>query len=197
MDVSAETVERQVTASIAVPDPEDPQEERVDLVWIEEGKASFQVVYKIDDKEEMVYRPSETWQSGRHILNLYYPLTGLVKNTMNRIQVYLTVSGGSAVAERGWILATVSGQGVSANQNWDGRIEIKEQVTAAGAPGYMEIKPFSDMVSTRQQSPVSTSISQQFQTIVMGGIQFMGMEEEMDIQQTEMDMWQTGGTVQR
>lgn len=188
LDVSAETVERQVTASIAVPDSENPQGDRLELVWTEEEKASFQVVYKIDDKEEMVYRPAETWQSGRHILNLYYPLTGLARNTMNRIQVYLTVSGGTAIAERGWILASVSGQGISANQNWDGRIEIKEQITAAGAPGFMEIKPFSDMVSTRHQSPVSTNISQQFQTIVMGGIQFIGMEEEMHIQQTEMDM---------
>ncbi|WP_052430765.1 hypothetical protein [Robinsoniella peoriensis] len=181
LDVSAETVERQVTASITVPDSEKQQGDRIELVWTEEGKASFQVIYKIDDKEEMVYRPTETWQSGQHILNLYYPLTGIAKNTMNRMQVYLTVSGGEAIAERGWILASVRGQGVSANQNWDGRIEIKEQFAVVEAPGHMVVKPISEMVSVKQQIPTSANLTQQIHTVVMGGIRLIDMEEEMSI----------------
>ena len=133
LDVKADTVDKtgQAKGTITIPATTEggvptTQDENFTLTWKDDGDAVIEVTYIINDHELTTYYPIETWKSGRHILNLYYPLSGLMANTYNTFRVWLKMTGGSASVGRAQAIATISGQGLSANKVWDGRLEFSD-----------------------------------------------------------------------
>ena len=97
-----------------------------EFVLTDDGQAAVTVTYVLNDSVLSTYVPIETWHSGRHILNLYYPLNGLEANAYNTFKVRIQMTGGTGQIGRGQAVCTISGQGLSSNNIWDGRLEIKE-----------------------------------------------------------------------
>jgi len=133
LDVKADAVDKtgQAKGTITIPATTEDgvpttQDETFTLTWKDDGDAVIEVTYIINDHELTTYYPIETWESGRHILNLYYPLSGLTANTYNTFRVWLKMTGGSASVGRAQAIATISGQGLSANKVWDGRLEFSD-----------------------------------------------------------------------
>ena len=133
LDVKADSVDKtgQAKGTITIPATTEDgvpttQDETFTLTWKDDGDAVIEVTYIINDHELTTYYPIETWKSGRHILNLYYPLSGLTANTYNTFRVWLKMTGGSASVGRAQAIATISGQGLSANKVWDGRLEFSD-----------------------------------------------------------------------
>ena len=71
----------------------------LDVSVPDDGQATITVTYIINDNVLTTYVPIETVHSGRHILNLYYPLRGLEANAYNSFRVRMRNSGGSALSD--------------------------------------------------------------------------------------------------
>ena len=133
LDLTSEEVDRTGTATGTITIPATTtdgtattQDETFQLAWKEAGDAVIQVIYILNDSILDYYMPIETWKTGSHILNLYYPLTGLAANTYHTFRVRMKMTGGTATVARRHAIATISGQGLSANKVWDGRLEFTE-----------------------------------------------------------------------
>ncbi|MEY8354926.1 hypothetical protein AALB39_16420 [Lachnospiraceae bacterium 54-53] len=141
VDVRADLVERVGNAkgNIVVPVPVMPEDGKTVTQDInvevefpvslqEDGRAAVYVTYEFNDEEIRTHHPVETWNSGKHILSLYYPIKELVPNITNTFNVYLRMEGGSGGVETGGCLASVSGQAMAAAAAWDGKITMEEKI---------------------------------------------------------------------
>lgn len=129
------------------------------IVWKEDGEASVHFTFEFNDDVIEIHQPEETWHSGKHSILLYYPIEGLVANYRNIFNVYMRVSGGSALVETGGCLASVSGQSMGAGEAWDGEIRIEEYIKRIAVSGGLQAVPVSDDVSYRIDETVRRSYS--------------------------------------
>lgn len=74
------------------------------------------------------FEPVETWQDGKHIKHLLYYFTVSEAGT-KRIQVKLTMSGGSVHIDLNNLRGAIYGQDLVASEEWDGIITIDEEVS--------------------------------------------------------------------
>ena len=95
-----------------------------------EGSATtVKAIYFKNDVELTTYYPTETYSDGPHILVLYYPFSGLEKNKVHKVEVFLEVTGGTVTVGKGQSIASISGQGLAAKlTEWDGNIEFTEEI---------------------------------------------------------------------
>lgn len=93
-----------------------------------DGEAVVTATYELNDSILEVPQPVETWHSGKHILNLYYPIEKVIANYTNTFNVYLRMTGGTGQIEIGNIIASISGQSMAAKEAWDGKITIEEKI---------------------------------------------------------------------
>lgn len=141
LDVSAEKVDRVASADgiITVPFPgaSDLGETGVSgdvevgvslpVRWQEDGRVAVYAAYEFDDNEIMLLQPEETYGSGRHILSLYYPFSGLAQEKMHSFKVYLWIDQGAVSVPEGGCIASISGQSMaSAAKNWDGTLNFED-----------------------------------------------------------------------
>ncbi len=129
MDVSSDVEKRSVTATTTIEVEGESQEISVPVSWTDDGKTEVTVYYVLDGTEIESFYPSETWLSGKHLLTLYYPLLSLDANELHTFEVLIELTGGTAVIEPQNVLATISGQGLGAQERWDGRITVSEKIT--------------------------------------------------------------------
>ena len=94
-----------------------------------EAPTVVKAVYFKDDVELTTYYPIETYADGAHVLFLYYPFSGLEKNQVHKVEVFLEVTGGTVVVGKGNAIATISGQGLAAKlTEWDGNLDFEEKI---------------------------------------------------------------------
>lgn len=98
------------------------------VVWQEDGEAVVHFTFEFNDERIEIHQPEETWHSGKHSILLYYPIENLIANYRNIFNVYMRVSGGSAVVDIGDCLAGIMGQSMGAEEAWDGEIKIEERI---------------------------------------------------------------------
>ncbi|NJP39453.1 hypothetical protein HCH52_00030 [Oscillospiraceae bacterium HV4-5-C5C] len=176
MDVKADEVTKtgQATGTITLPASTSggsatTQDENFTLTWTDDGDAVIQVTYIINDNVLTTYYPIETWKSGKHILNLYYPLSGLTANTYNTFRVWLKMSGGSASVGRAQAIATISGQGLSANKVWDGRLEFSDTAALVRFSGLKSVG-YTAAVSTELITPTPAAFLDSLPLFRAGGL---------------------------
>ena len=150
VDVTAPAVTRTATAagdvvipSVAVdeaepPDPDNPEvigntEEQTVSVslpvsWTEAGHADVIFSFELNNQMIPIHYPQEHWCTGRHTILLYYPVEHVVANYTNTFNVYMRCQGGTAAVDTGMCIASISGQGMAAEEAWDGKIEVEEYV---------------------------------------------------------------------
>ena len=176
LEVKADTVEMtgQATGTITIPSSTSggsatTQDENFTLTWQDDGDAVIQVTYIINDNVLTTYYPIETWKSGKHILNLYYPLSGLTANTYNTFRVWLKMTGGSASVGRAQAIATISGQGLSANKVWDGRLEFSDTAALVRFSGLKSVG-YTAAVSTELITPTPAAFLDSLPLFRAGGL---------------------------
>jgi hypothetical protein len=176
LEVKADTVEKtgQATGTIIIPASTSggtatTQDESFTLSWQDDGDAVIQVTYIINDNVLTTYYPIETWKSGKHILNLYYPLSGLTANTYNTFRVWLKMTGGSASVGRAQAIATISGQGLSANKVWDGRLEFSDTAALVRFSGLKSVG-YTAAVSTELITPTPAAFLDSLPLFRAGGL---------------------------
>lgn len=152
--------------------------------WSEDGKVILEVTYIINDKVLPNYTPVETLTSGKHILNLYYPINGLLANTYNTFKVLIKASGGSVIVGRTQAIATISGQGLASNKMWDGRLEFGDTIDSVSIVGKFEISRLIASVDTRVVDSAPANILQPFSTVVIGGLGVARFNEILSLDPT-------------
>ena len=171
VDVTADQVTKTATAtgdvvipSVAVDEPEplDPDEPEVignteeqtisvslPVTWTEDGHADVIFTFEFNNQMIPVHYPQENWHSGRHTILLYYPIENVVPNYTNTFNVYMRCSGGTALVDTGFCIASISGQSMGASAAWDGRIDIEEYVDLfvignGTNPERLQVKAFTE-----------------------------------------------------
>ncbi len=184
MEVKADQIEKSGTATGTITIPAMNTEskpttadETFDLQWKDDGKAVLTVTYIINDHELTTYYPIETFSSGKHIINLYYPLNGLESNAYNTFKVWMKITDGSATIGRGQCVATISGQGLSANNTWDGRLEFEDKTSIIPFNHFASIVGYETKVQTSQQTPIPRGIADVVVPITFGGITVTSLTE--------------------
>ncbi len=174
LEVDADKVERKGTVT--------KEEESFDWSFTEDGQAVITITYIINDNVLTTYVPIEAMHSGNHILNLYYPLNGLVANAYNTFRVRMKISGGTANIGRGQAIATISGQGLSSNNIWDGRLEFNEQLEALfNVVGNMKVREMVASVVVHREVPKPVGIMDSFERATFVSYGVMGMEETVQV----------------
>lgn len=104
------------------------KEEAEELDFIEniEIPTRLVVTYVFNDTKIEHHIPKETYLSGDHILNLFYPLTKLQEKTMNNFSVLIRLESGQAMISKDNAIAAISGQSLGSTASWDGKIKIDE-----------------------------------------------------------------------
>ena len=171
VDITADQVTKTATASgdvvipsVAVdePEPSDPDEPEVignteeqtisvslPVTWTEDGHADVIFTFEFNNQMIPVHYPQENWHSGRHTILLYYPIENVVPNYTNTFNVYMRCSGGTALVDTGFCIASISGQSMGASAAWDGRIDIEEYVDLfvignGTNPERLQVKTFTE-----------------------------------------------------
>ena len=171
VDITANQVTKTATAtgdvvipSVAVdePEPVDPDNPEVignteeqtvsvslPISWTEDGHADVIFTFEFNNQMIPVHYPQENWHSGRHTILLYYPIENVVPNYTNTFNVYMRCSGGTALVDTGFCIASISGQSMGASAAWDGRIDIEEYVDLfvignGTNPERLQVKAFTE-----------------------------------------------------
>lgn len=184
LDVKSNSVEKTGTAKGTITIPATgtdtkptEQEETFSLKWTDDGKAILTDTYIINDHELTTYYPIETLSSGKHIINLYYPLNGLESNAYNTFKVWLNITGGTATIGRGQCVATISGQGLSANNTWDGRLEFDDTVELIEINNAIHTIGYQTTVRGETQIPTPCGVAEIYPLASLSGIAIVGMQE--------------------
>lgn len=194
VDVSAEPVEGigNAKGTIVVPVPvisEDGEEEIRDIPvevelpisLAEDGKATIYVIYEFNDEEVRTHYPVENWNSGKHILSLYYPIKELVPNITNTFNIYLRMEGGSGKVETGGCIASISGQAMAAAAAWDGKITIEEYFPGFVLSNRLQSSNYREDISNEMIEKMERQMGDSMTRVPMGAfgriIDLSGEEE--------------------
>ena len=137
--------------SIVIPGNEATEAEiAVELLvaWLEDGRTKAYVTFELNDEEILAFHPQESWPSGKHMLNLYYPIEKIIAAYTNTFNVYLRITGGIGSIETGDCIASISGQSMAAAPAWDGKITVEEIVMPFSIKGGMAVRSFTDTIYT-------------------------------------------------
>lgn len=129
------------------------------VTWKEDGMAEAVVTFVFNDEEILLYHPTETWHSGKHILSLYYPIADVVPNITNTFEVYLRMANGTGSVDIGGCIAAVSGQAMAAAAAWDGKINIEETAARFRIGGGIQAKGYGETVTMETMELVQRSYS--------------------------------------
>lgn len=131
---------------------------------------TLSVIYVSSDNEITDFVPMQILTPGRHIVNLYYPLAELAENKVGVFRVLLLMDTGSATVDRGGVKATIVGQGFAAAGNeWDGRLEFKEEFSRIQFPASeFTVRTFTDEVTVKYPVRTGSEITDTFGRIVFG-----------------------------
>lgn len=169
MDVKSKSVDRRVTAETTIEIDKESKVITLPVNWNEDGKTVLKAYYVLDGKEVEQFHPTETWLSGKHLLNLYYPIIEMQANELHTFEVLIELTNGTATIEPQNAMATISGQGLGAQERWDGRITVDEEIKLIELSG-LPTNNLHDKVVAALMTPKKTGITQNIGSITMTGL---------------------------
>lgn len=169
LDVRSNAVSRKVDAETKIEIGEESKVISIPVSWTDDGKTLLKAYYVLDGKEVEQFHPSETWFSGKHLLNLYYPIIEMKANELHTFEVLIELTNGTAVIEPQNAMATISGQGLGAQERWDGRITVDEEIKMVELSG-LPTNTLHDNVVAAFITPKKTGIIQPIDSIRMTGL---------------------------
>lgn len=150
----------------------------IPITWEEDGKTTLTVFYILDGHEVEEFHPKETWLSGNHLLNLYYPIIGLTANELHTFEVLISMSNGTAYIEEQNALATITGQGLGVQERWDGRITVDDTMKKIVLSS-MAIHTLNDSFDVRFVTPGNTGVSDTISAIPLMGMLMNPMKDSL------------------
>ena len=169
LDVKSNAVSRKVDAETTIEIGEENKVISIPVSWTDDGKTLLKAYYMFDGKEVEQFHPSETWLSGKHLLNLYYPIIEMKANELHTFEVLIELTNGTATIEPQNAMATISGQGLGAQKRWDGRITVDEEIKMVELSG-LPTNTIHDKVVAALITPKKTGITQTIDSIRMTGL---------------------------
>lgn len=169
LEVKSKAVSRKVDAETTIEIGEESKVISIPVNWTDDGKTLLKAYYVIDGKEVEQFHPSETWFSGKHLLNLYYPIIEMKANELHTFEVLIELTNGTATIEPQNAMATISGQGLGAQERWDGRITVDEEIKMVELSG-LPTNTIHDNVVAALIAPKKTGITQPIDAIRMTGL---------------------------
>ena len=169
LDVKSNAVSRKVDAETTIEIGEENKVISIPVSWTDDGKTLLKAYYVLDGKEVEQFHPSETWFSGKHLLNLYYPIIEMKANELHTFEVLIELTNGTATIEPQNAMATISGQGLGAQERWDGRITVDEEIKMVKLSG-LPTNTIHDKVVAALIAPKKTGITQPIDSIRMTGL---------------------------
>lgn len=188
MDVNADCVKREsfATGTISIPMPAPPaenlssEEETTDVrvevnlpvTWEEDGKVVVQARYVLNGTDIELFLPTQTYGSGKHTFPLYYPVNNVLPNLLNNFSVYFSVMGGTVRIAEGACIATVTGQGLAAEEtaDWGGILEIEEMIQKYQVLNWFKQGTLVDNVSVKTEKPQLVNFLQIMAKTAMTGL---------------------------
>lgn len=169
LDVKSNAVSRKVDAETTIEIGEENKVISIPVSWTDDGKTLLKAYYVLDGKEVEQFHPSETWFSGKHLLNLYYPIIEMKANELHTFEVLIELTNGTATIEPQNAMATISGQGLGAQERWDGRITVDEEIKMIELSG-LPTNTIHDKVVAALIAPKKKGITQPIDSIKMTGL---------------------------
>lgn len=169
LDVKSNAVSRKADAETTIEIGEENKVISIPVSWTDDGKTLLKAYYVLDGKEVEQFHPSETWFSGNHLLNLYYPIIEMKANELHTFEVLIELTNGTATIEPQNAMATISGQGLGAQERWDGRITVDEEIKMVELSG-LPTNTIHDKVVAALIAPKKTGITQPIDSIRMTGL---------------------------
>lgn len=169
LDVKSNAVSRKVDAETTIEIGEENKVISIPVSWTDDGKTLLKAYYVLDGKEVEQFHPSETWFSGKHLLNLYYPIIEMKANELHTFEVLIELTNGTATIEPQNAMATISGQGLGAQERWDGRITVDEEIKMIELSG-LPTNTLHDKAVAAFITPKKTGITQPIDSIRMTGL---------------------------
>lgn len=168
-DGNTKTENRELATTVTVP-----------VSWEEDGQSVVTVTYVVDGHEVEEFHPMETWHSGDHILNLFYPLLDMAEKTLHTFEVWISIGSGSATIAAQNILAAITGQGLGAQDRWDGRITANDEFALLLLSG-MQHLALSEEVEASLLTPEPTGASDQISKVLMTGMPLYELSDNLRI----------------
>lgn len=169
LDVRSNAVSRRADAETTIEIGEESKVISIPVNWADDGKTILKVYYVLDGKEVEQFHPSETWFSGKHLLNLYYPIIEMKANELHTFEVLIELTDGTATIEPQNAMATISGQGLGAQERWDGRITVDEEIRLVELSG-LPTNRIHDKAVAAFITPKKTGITQPVDSIRLTGL---------------------------
>lgn len=169
LDVKSNAVSRRADAETTIEIGEESKVISIPVNWTDDGKTILKVYYVLDGKEVEQFHPSETWFSGKHLLNLYYPIIEMKANELHTFEVLIELTDGTATIEPQNAMATISGQGLGAQERWDGRITVDEEIRLVEFSG-LPTNRIHDKAVAAFITPKKTGITQPVDSIRLTGL---------------------------
>lgn len=169
LDVRSNAVSRRADAETIIEIGEESKVISIPVNWTDDGKTILKAYYVLDGKEVEQFHPSETWFSGKHLLNLYYPIIEMKANELHTFEVLIELTDGTATIEPQNAMATISGQGLGAQERWDGRITVDEEIKMVELSG-LPTNRIHDKAVAAFITPKKTGIIQPVDSIRMTGL---------------------------
>ncbi len=169
LDVRSNAVSRRADAETTIEIGEESKVISIPVNWTDDGKTILKAYYVLDGKEVEQFHPSETWFSGKHLLNLYYPIIEMKANELHTFEVMIELTDGTATIEPQNAMATISGQGLGAQERWDGRITVDEEIRLVELSG-LPTNRIHDKAVTAFITPKKTGITQPVDSIRLTGL---------------------------
>lgn len=130
-------------------------EEGEDYDWIE-NDAVCHVIYYLNGDEIEQHVPVETWQDGRHVLELRYDLQAVAAQ-IHVWDVWLEMKGGQVSFGKYDILGVVSGVGLAGDSDWDGNIYANDDIHPIHF--YPMFRNMQDSVAFSSHAPITAAPS--------------------------------------
>ena len=169
LDVRSNAVSRRADAETTIEIGEESKVISIPVNWTDDGKTILKAYYVLDGKEVEQFHPSETWFSGKHLLNLYYPIIEMKANELHTFEVMIELTDGTATIEPQNAMATISGQGLGAQERWDGRITVDEEIRLVELSG-LPTNRIHDKAVAAFITPKKTGITQPVDSIRLTGL---------------------------
>lgn len=140
------------------------------------------ITYVFNDTRIEHHVPKETYLSGGHILNLFYPLTKLQEKTMNNFSVLIRLESGQAMIGKDNAIAAISGQSLGSTEAWDGQITIDESWKKINLAHSFVLKKIRDKFQVDLETPELIMLDGHIKRFQFEGLKIGSLKGQIDFQ---------------
>lgn len=121
----------------------------------------------INKQYDDFFIPIQTIRNGPNIVTITYPVQDIAANSANKLYLYASVNTGSVRIEQQALRATIFAQGLAKNNEWDGMIEIEEEVGSIMLNTSISLITMNESIAANADNPTTQGFTEMFQGITV------------------------------